>query len=117
VVEDDEAIRALSLLVLRNQGYRTIEAFDGISGLTSYLRHRTEVDLILTDVEMPGLTGPAMVERIVEVEPAVRVVFMTGMLNAAELPQHNGKGYDVLRKPFTFDKLAECVRNCLETGV
>ena len=63
VVEDDEQVRRFSLNVLRMHGYRTLEAFDGEMGLATFLRHKHEVDLVLTDIVMP-VPGPEMVEKI-----------------------------------------------------
>jgi CheY-like chemotaxis protein len=86
VVDDDAAVRNLSLTLLRRCGFRTLEAFDGESGLSTFLRHQNDVDLVLTDVVMPKVSGPQMVDKILESNPSVKVVFMSGTQNNT-LPQ------------------------------
>jgi len=115
IVEDDDAVRRFSLFVLRNQGFRTLEAFDGESGLAAFLRHKHEVDLVLTDVVMPQCSGPEMVETLLDVDPSARVVFMSGTPECSELPEHLKK-LPMLRKPFTADSLVEFVQQFLHGG-
>jgi len=113
VVEDDDAVRRFSLAALRSAGFRTIEAFDGQSGLNAYLKHRVEVDLILTDVVMPEMSGPDMVEEILSLYPAAEVLFMSGTATPACVPAFNGRRYPVLEKPFTAQRLTASVKECL----
>ena len=115
VVEDDVAVRKFSLVTLRNHGYRTLEAHDGDSGFTVFLRHKDDIDVILTDIVMPAVTGPEMIEKIAKVEPSVKIVFMTGTPDHPDLPRLAGKRYELLVKPFTPDQLATVVQNCLES--
>jgi len=113
VVEDDDAVRRFSLFVLRKHGFRTLEAFDGETGLAAFLRHKNEVDLVLTDVAMPQRSGPEMAEKLFNIEPAVRVVFMSGMAEFSELPPHLQQ-LPILYKPFTADRLVNFVRRSLD---
>ena len=112
VVEDDEAVRRLSLSLLRSLGYRTLEAFDGKSGLATFMRHEDQIDLTLTDVAMPH-SGPEMVDQILRVDPEARIMFMSGTASPEELPAHL-KRFPLLQKPFTYEALARGIRRCLD---
>jgi two-component system cell cycle sensor histidine kinase/response regulator CckA len=116
VVEDDRSIRSLTLSALRHHGYRTLEASDGESGFAAFLRHQNEVDLVLTDVTMPVLSGPAMVEKILKLQPAAKVMFMTGTSDRILSSCLAGKYFHVLAKPFTAERLASSIERCLEDG-
>jgi len=71
------------------------------------------MSMILTDVVMPGLSGPQMVEQILAVNPALPVAFMTGTVAEAHLPRKQSKTYKLIHKPFTPQTLLETVRECL----
>jgi two-component system cell cycle sensor histidine kinase/response regulator CckA len=114
VVDDDAAVRNLSLTLLRRCGFLTLEAFDGQSGLSIFQRHQTDVDLVLTDVVMPNVSGPQMVEKILASNPSVKVVFMSGTSEIGSLPNRYGKEFPIIYKPFGADKLTTIVRECLE---
>ena len=113
VVEDDAAVRNLSLTLLRRCGFRTLEAFDGESGLSTFLKHQNDVDLVLAEVVMPKVSGPRMVEQILEVKPSVKVVFMSGTAETCGL-YRQPKAFDIVRKPFSAEKLMTTMRACLE---
>ena len=111
VVEDDEQVRRFSLNVLRMHGYRTLEAFDGEMGLATFLRHKHEVDLVLTDIVMP-VPGPEMVEKIWKVQPSAKIVFVSGTAGFSDLPIHL-RTAPLLHKPFTVESLVKCVGSVL----
>jgi two-component system cell cycle sensor histidine kinase/response regulator CckA len=113
VVDDDEMVRRVAMLSLNQHGYHTMGASDGQSGLMLFIKHRDKIDLVLTDVLMPGVTGPDMVRSILRLDSSAKIVFMSGTAGLAELPR--GKHYQMLHKPFTAEGLAKCVRRCLET--
>ena len=112
VVEDDAFVRRFSIFVLQEHGFRTLEAFDGESGLDAFLRHKDEVDLVLTDVVMPQRSGPEMVETLLNVKPSAKVVFMSGTAEPSEFPQQLKK-VPILYKPFTAERLVNFVRQSL----
>ena len=114
VVDDNAAVRNLSLTLLRRCGFRTLEAFDGESGLSIFQRHQRDVDLVLTDVMMPKVSGPQMIEKILESNPSVKVVFMSGTPGISSLPKRRGREFPIIHKPFGAEKLTTCIRECLE---
>ena len=87
VVEDELAVRRLASRVLRARGYRVLEASDGAEALQLMDRLGGRLDLVLTDVVMPGLSGPALVERLLPGAPELKVLYITGYSEEA-IRQH-----------------------------
>jgi two-component system, cell cycle sensor histidine kinase and response regulator CckA len=112
VAEDEEAVRELVRTVLVRLGYRVIVAADGLEAVE--LASREELDLLLTDVIMPGLSGPETATRVRELQPDVRVLFMSGY-TAGAIDRHSLLEQDaaLLQKPFTPGLLASTVRMAL----
>jgi len=117
VVEDEEAVRALARRVLASRGYRVLEAGSAADALTLAAEAREPIDLLLTDVVMPGMGGPALAERLVRGRPGLRVLYISGY--AEEAIQRHGSlpaGGALLEKPFTADELAFRVRETLSAS-
>jgi two-component system cell cycle sensor histidine kinase/response regulator CckA len=111
LVEDEDLVRQLTREILRRNGYRVLEACDGVAALTLLREHGGPIDLLLTDVVMPGMSGPALAQRLIRQHPSLRVLYMSGY--AEEAIERQGSlpaGGDLLEKPFTADKLARRVR-------
>jgi PAS domain S-box-containing protein len=115
VVEDDANVRSYSVDALRDLGYRVIEAADGPSAL-SVLETNTTVDLLFTDVVLPGgMTGAQVASQARELRPGLKVLFTTGYARNAIF--HHGrldKGVQLITKPFSFTDLAAKVRDVLD---
>jgi PAS domain S-box-containing protein len=115
VVEDEDAVRHLVEVVLGQRGYRVLLAQDGKEALAVCQARSREIDLVLTDVVMPEMSGRELASRIAEVAPAARVLFMSGYTDDAALRQHVLEpGAPFLQKPFTPATLAAKVREVLE---
>ena len=115
VVEDHHGLREYSVGVLRELGYCVLEAADGHAGL-ELLRERPEVDLLFTDVVLPGFNGRELADRALELRPDLKVLFTTGYTRNAIV--HNGRldeGVSLITKPFTFEGLASKVRKMLDS--
>jgi CheY-like chemotaxis protein len=116
VVEDDDDVRAYSVEVLRELGYRVLEAHDGPSALRLLERQEGRVDLLFSDVVLPsGLTGPQLVEAARVLRPRLKVLFTTGYARNALV--HHGRlevGVDLITKPFSYADLAAKVRDMLD---
>ncbi len=115
VVEDEPDIRALACEMLEGHGYRTLAAASGEEALGLAVRHPGTIDLLLTDVVMPGLSGPALAERFAVVRPHARVLYMSGY--AGDDLVRRGvaqEGPHVLTKPFSAEALCARVRESLE---
>ena len=111
IVDDDPMVRKIVIAILQKYGYDVFDAPSGQQGLKCVLEH-PEIDLVLSDIVMPELSGPEMIDRILEKRPAMRVIFMTGY--GADLLPHQVKRFSVLEKPFTIPGLLGAVRNGLE---
>ena len=98
IVEDEPAVRRLARMSLEQAGYRVIEAADGPSALAA-AEAQPEIDLLVTDVVMPGLTGPVLFERLRAVRPQLKVLYMSGYPEGAA--GHVEAGESFLPKPFT----------------
>lgn len=116
VVEDHEDLRSYSTGVLRELGYRVLEAANGRSAL-EVLQAATDVDLLFTDVVLPeGMDGRRLADEVQRRRPGVRVLFTTGYTRNAIV--HNGRldaGVSLISKPFSFNDLAAKVRQVLDS--
>jgi PAS domain S-box-containing protein len=114
VVEDEVSVRRLASRVLRARGYRVLEASDGVEALQLVDRFGGPLDLVLTDIIMPGLSGPALVERLLPATPELKVLYITGYSEDA-IREHGllPQGGALLEKPFTAHQLAERVHTAL----
>jgi PAS domain S-box-containing protein len=114
VVEDEDAVRHFVVAALRSRGYTVLEASGGEQALHVAADHRGRIDLLLTDVVMPGMRGAELSTRLLQARPDTRVAFMTGYTDDATWRVAQETGHTVLAKPFTADALAGAVRQALE---
>jgi len=107
-------VRALAKRVLTRKGYRVLDAPDGAIALRIAAAHVGEIDLVLTDVEMPNLGGRGMVEELREISPDLRVLFMSGYPKDEAIQADFADRTPYLQKPFTGDTLFAEVRAALD---
>lgn len=114
VVEDETAVRALVVDVLEELGYRALEAVDGPSGL-KLLHSNLRIDLLVTDIGLPGLNGRQLADAARERRPDLSILFMTGYAeNAAIANGFLEPGMEMITKPFAIDALASRIRAIIE---
>lgn len=114
VVEDEVSVRELVVEVLTELGYRTLQAVDGISGLRM-LEAAPALDLLITDVGLPGLNGRQLADAARQRRPGLKVLFMTGYAeNAAVGHGFLEPGMEMITKPFPLDVLAARIRQMIE---
>jgi PAS domain S-box-containing protein len=115
LVEDEEDVRALAREVLERQGYTVVEASDGAQALQVYEKERERIDLILTDVVMPRMSGREMVDRVRATRPDMRVLYMSGYTGDA-IVRHGvlDQSMLLLGKPFTPVALIAKIREVLD---
>jgi CheY-like chemotaxis protein len=116
VVEDDAAVRSLVKEVLLQNDYRVIEADSADEALQLWPMHRDEVDLLLTDIVMPGAAnGIELAEMLLGDKPELKVIYTSGYsgdLFTSDVQLHEGHNY--LPKPYLSSKLTSILRNALE---
>lgn len=114
VVEDNDDVRSYSVMMLNELGYTVLEAADAEAAL-AVLQGPDRIDLLFTDVVLPGKTGRVLANEALVLRPLLRVLFTTGYSRNAII--HHGRldaGVQLLTKPFTFDQLAIRVRDVLD---
>jgi two-component system cell cycle sensor histidine kinase/response regulator CckA len=116
VVEDDSAVRALAVQVLRQQGYRVLEAAHGQEALRIVREPRAEgLALLVTDMVMPQMSGNILAEQIVVLCPGIKVLFISGYTGTAlDQRDQTSLGSNFLQKPFSPSGLARKVREVLD---
>jgi PAS domain S-box-containing protein len=117
LVEDDKSVRNLVERVLRSRGYDVIAAEDGGNALHLASNVGLAVDLVLTDIVMPEMSGRELVDALHTDRPALRVLYMSGYTDDEILRRGlNDPGMSFIQKPFTAENLALQVRKALDTA-
>ena len=114
LVEDEESVRQLVRDTLAGKGYAVLEAENGETGIAAAAQHQGRIDLVITDVMMPGMGGREMVEELIKARPATRVLYLSGYTEDAILNDgsvHQATAF--LQKPFTLQNLSRKVREVL----
>jgi PAS domain S-box-containing protein len=116
LVEDEANLRYLARQYLEKQGYRVIEAADGAVAMQIAVAHEGVIHLLLTDVIMPGMNGRELAQRISEIRPNVKVLYMSGYTeNVIGRDGTLDAGVRLLQKPFTLRDLKSKVREVLDS--
>ena len=116
LVEDEPAVRSLATKLLNRKGYNVIEALDVDDAVRIADESADQIDLLLTDIVMPVMNGPALARIITRIRPTIRVLFMSGYTEDSILQEtHTATPSGFLAKPFTVDGLAAKVREVLDT--
>jgi CheY-like chemotaxis protein len=116
VVEDDTGLRNIVTHVLESCGFNVISAASGDSALEYWGERKDQIELVLTDVAMPGMTGWELTERLHRERPELKVIFMTA--HGGELKGRGKslvKGINFVPKPYQVLKLARTVRDRLDS--
>ena len=116
LVEDEEVVRSLAARVLEEQGYRVLASRDGHEALEVADTYEGEIDVLLTDVAMPGLRGHEVADRIAAARPGIRVVFMSGYADETLLGRVAEGDSFLLEKPFSSAALTRKLREALAAG-
>ncbi len=115
VVEDEALVREMVAEVLRDLGYEVLEAHDGLSGLDQLRVRERRIDLLITDVGLPGLNGRQVAEAASAERPDMKILFMTGYAEKVSASQpFASPGMEILTKPFEVDDMARRVRALLD---
>jgi len=117
LVEDEEAVRGLTSRILEKQGYRVIAAQHGREAMDIATKEAGHIDLVLTDIVMPGMNGRGLVERLAGIRPQIKSLYMSGYTDDDIVRRgfiEPSKSF--LQKPFTSEALLQTVRKVLDEG-
>ena len=115
LVEDEAGVRQLAKRILDKAGYRVLEASNGDEAERVFARHADAIDLVVTDVIMPGCGGPELLSRLQVTAPALRVLYMSGYTEQSAAHKAGlGRGLPFVEKPFTAAEFVRHVRDALD---
>ncbi|MFO0726631.1 MAG: ATP-binding protein [Myxococcota bacterium] len=116
LVEDDPSVRAAAKRILVRSGYQVLEAANPARALEVFKEHQATVDLVLTDVIMPGMSGRQLWDLLVEIKPGTKVLFMSGYTENTALDDDEAPlaGFNFIQKPLTPRALTQKIREVLE---
>ncbi len=115
LVEDEDSVRSFAVRALKRQGYDVIEATSGAEGLEKFEEVGGQIDLVVSDVVMPEMDGPTMLNELRKQRPDIKIIFMSGYPDDAFKRNLNpGEAFAFLAKPFTLPQLAAKVKEELE---
>ena len=113
VVDDEAAIREVTSGILEINGYRVITAGDGAEALAMYIQKREEIKVVLMDMIMPVMDGPESIQELRKVNPAVKIIIVSGMAKKEKLAKIADFVHAFLPKPYTIDKLLNIIHEVL----
>jgi hypothetical protein len=114
LVDDEESIRRVARQTLERHGYQMIEASDGTQGLAQYALHQSQVRLVITDLAMPFMDGPAFIRALCQINPQVKIVAMSGhhsKTTVSHVPSKSVQAF--LTKPFNAAELLKTLKQAL----
>ncbi len=115
VVDDEAAVRTITQQTLEAFGYRTLVAADGSEALTLYSQHQAEVTAVLTDMMMPMMDGPATIQVLKQMNPALKIIAASGLSNEGAAARAAGMGVrHFLPKPYTAQTVLTALRRVLD---
>jgi two-component system cell cycle sensor histidine kinase/response regulator CckA len=115
VVDDEPEVRKLVGAMVTRHGYNVLTADSGDHAITLLKNQKNPIDLLLTDVVAPGMSGPMLADKLVALQPGLRVLFMSGYDNTQVVQRYVvEKGHALLHKPFTVEELGRKVAELLK---
>jgi signal transduction histidine kinase len=115
LVEDDMAVRSIVSMMLADHGYEIVDAADGEEAIRQFEASARPIQLVVSDLMMRGLNGQQTLERIRDIEPSTKALYMSGYTSDSLIRSGDlGDGTTFIQKPFTSDELATCVRDLLD---
>ncbi len=115
VIDDEPDVLRLVEAILNEQGYHVVIAKGSDNAIRTFDRMSKKPDLVLTDVVMPGMSGPMLIDQLLQTTPNLRVLFMSGYDDRQVVQKYVvEKGFALIPKPFTLHKLAATVKEVLD---
>jgi two-component system, cell cycle sensor histidine kinase and response regulator CckA len=122
LVEDDEAVRNLTIRVLKQYNYNVLSAGNGEEALAICRQYPGSIDVLLTDVMLPKLSGPVLAKRLLALQPSMKVIYISGytdglLMENEQILSRNDVKHNLLQKPFTPQALAKKIWSVLEMKI
>lgn len=115
VVDDEPEIRKLVGAMVSQFGYSVLTADSGEHALTVYQHHKAPIELLITDVVAPGMSGPMLADKLSQIQPHLKVLYISGYDNTHVVQKYVvERGHMLLAKPFTMDELQAKVQELLQ---
>ena len=114
LVEDEIPVRELVSRMLGNEGHTVLKASNGEDALRLCEKHPTDIDLLLSDVVMPGMSGAELVEKVSAMRPLIKSLYMSGYADETVVRHGLLEGANVVKKPFTKAELIETIQHVME---
>jgi two-component system cell cycle sensor histidine kinase/response regulator CckA len=115
VVDDESAIREIIKVTLQNNGYKVLTANDGTEAVALFAQHRYRIDLIVMDIMMPYMDGPATMRAVQKLDPTARFVAVSGLMDDDKVSEMSDLGNVVfLAKPFTTEQILSTIHTMLK---
>jgi two-component system, cell cycle sensor histidine kinase and response regulator CckA len=116
IVEDDEPLLGLLRLFLDDAGYRVMSAKNGEEAVDTYIKHREEIDLVVTDLGLPGLTGRDEMATLERINPNVRIICSSGyIVPEIEKELFRAGAKAIISKPYALQEILQKVRTVLDS--
>ena len=117
VVDDEAEIRKLVGAMVSQSGYTILTADSGEHALVLYKNNKGPIDLLITDVIAPGMSGPMLADKLTELQPDLKVLYISGYDNTHVVQKYVvDKGHALLSKPFTVEEMKSKVREMLSSA-
>ncbi len=113
VVDDDASVLFASKRILAKHGYTVLEAPSGEEALQIARESTHKIDVVLTDVRMPGMDGPSLAHKLRELQPTLRIIYMSGYTDGRLEQELPAPGRVFLNKPFTIEQLTRTVADII----
>ncbi len=113
VVDDEAQIREITRASLEKNGYRVLTASDGAEAIPLYSQNRDRIKIVLMDMMMPVMDGPASINELREIDPQVRIIAVSGLTEGDKYANITGKVHAFLSKPYTTEKLIKTIHEVL----
>ncbi len=114
IVDDEAAIREIAKATLETYGYRVVTASDGTEAIAVYAQHRDEIKVVITDMMMPYMDGPATIRALQKMDPQVKIIASSGLAENARMSDARGTGVKIfLSKPYSGEKLLKALAEML----
>ena len=110
IIDDDEIVLTTSEMMLESLGYQVLKAHNGPSGLRLYKAHKQEIDLIISDLQMPKMNGIELLAELREIDPLVKVILSSGALIESDEIEVLFRGFSgFIKKPYNLETLQKKV--------